>query len=142
MKKKPELIPFVVDNKKNQKKTNYNAKLKDKSLNHENKIANKENFIVKPHKNNNFLTEDNLNKYRVQLGSFKNKKRALKAMKNIELKYAKFFKNIKLEIFTFKKEDYIIHRVWTNLMKKNLGLNLCKDLKKNKVNCILHVEGN
>ena len=128
---KPELIPFEVIDKNNKKKINDD--LKDKSLNQGVKNNEKENKKT---------TKKNLDKYRVQLGSFKSKNRAIKAMKNIQSTYAKYFQNIKLEIYSFKKDNYIIHRVWTNLMKKKMGLNLCNELKKKKVNCILQVEKN
>ena len=60
----------------------------------------------------------------------------------MKLIHKKFFNDIKLEIFTLKKENHFIHRVWTELMKKSQALDLCKKLKNNKINCILQVEEN
>ena len=134
---KPELIPFEVANKKNNKKEADINNLK-KTLEKDENNADEDQEKTK----SKSINEKNLQKYRVQLGSFKSKSRAIKAIKKIETEYAKYFQNIKLEIYILKKDNFVIHRVWTNLMKKKVGLNLCNELKKNKVNCILQVEKN
>ena len=137
--KKPELIPFKVVNQDNSKKENVNTK--EQFLYKSQTIQdNKEKIKNKKSKKNN--KNNKLNKYRVQLGSFKNKDRAIKALENLESIYFKIFKNIKLEIYTLKKDDYLIHRVWTELIKKKQALDLCNNLKYKKINCILQVEEN
>ena len=59
---------------------------------------------------------------------------------DIEINFPQIFKNQDLEIFTIEKENYTFHRVWTKLMLKNGALDLCKSLKKIKVNCILQID--
>ena len=137
--KKPELIPFKVIKKENDKKEIIDKKDQfskqiDKKINIENNQ--KDNQPKKSSKLSRLV------KYRVQLGSFKNKDRAIKALENMNSINAKFFKNIKLEIYTLKKDGFFIHRVWTKLMKKEEAVHLCNDLKNNKINCILQVKEN
>jgi len=129
----PELVPFNFE-KKNNKDENKLTKKID---------INNKNNIDKSKKQN--ITKDkekvsNLKKYRVQLGSFKNKDKAIRAIKDIEINFPQIFKNQDLEIFTIEKENYTFHRVWTKLMLKNGALDLCKSLKKIKVNCILQID--
>ncbi len=126
---KPELLPFNVNKKENDKNEKFISK----------------HYPLKPvdkksEKNKKLSTLNNLVRYRVQLGSFKDKDRAIKALKNTLLIHAKYFSNIKLEIYTLKKDNYFIHRVWTVLMKKKQALDLCNNLRNNNINCILQVE--
>ncbi len=129
----PEPVPFNLEKKDN----------KDQKILTKNIDINNKNNIDKSKKQN--ITKDekkvsSLKKYRVQLGSFKNKNKAVKAIKDIEINFPQIFKNQDLEIFTIEKENYTFHRVWTKLMLKNDALDLCKSLKKIKVNCILQID--
>ncbi len=137
--KKPELLPFKVLKKEDDKKENFISKNQSSNL-LKKKENNKNRKILK--KTEKLSKLNNLDRYRVQLGSFKDKDRATKALKNMKLIHNRFFNEIELEIFTLKKENHFIHRVWTELMKKSQALDLCNKLKNNKINCILQVEEN
>ncbi len=88
------------------------------------------------------VNRNKLKKYRVQLGSFKNKVKAESAIKNLTFKYKNIFFKNSLEIYELKKSNYTFYRVWSNLMNKNQALELCKKLKDLKTNCILKIDKN
>ncbi len=91
-------------------------------------------------KNDNSPKKNIIKKYRVQLGSFKNKNRAEQAIKDLNLNISDIFQNYKLELYTLRKDNYYIHRVWTSQMSKKQALDLCDSLKKLKINCILQID--
>ena len=131
-KNEPELVPFDFGKKNNEDNKLVLKKIdNDKSLKNQSK---KKKTIKNPSE------KSNLKKYRVQLGSFKNKDKAIKAITDIKNKFYLIFKNHELEIYSIEKENYTFHRVWTNLMFKIDALDLCNELKKIKVNCILQID--
>ena len=134
---KPELLP--IETVKNNKKLNdiilidkVNKKNKAKI---DKKINSKKNNI----KSNNNKT-DLIGMYRVQFGSFRDLSKANVAVKNMQNKYTKLLKNIKLEVFSYKNNDNLIfHRVWSFPLTKQNSLKLCNNFKLKNITCILQV---
>ena len=134
---KPELLPIetgkqkkelkniiVIDEAKKENKIKVNKKTISKNINTK-------------FKNN---TPDLIGMYRVQFGSFRDLNKANVAMKNMEKKYTKLLKNIKLVIFSYKNNDNLIfHRVWSFPLTKQNSLKLCDNFKLKNVTCILQV---
>ena len=134
---KPELLP--IETVKNNKKLNdlilidkVNKKNKAKI---DKKINSKKTYI----KSNNNKT-DLIGMYRVQFGSFRDLSKANVAVKNMQNKYTKLLKNIKLEVFSYKNNDNLIfHRVWSFPLTKQNSLKLCNNFKLKNITCILQV---
>ena len=134
---KPELLPIetvkqkkelkniiVIDEAKKENKIKVNKKTTSKNIN--TKFKNK--------------TTDLIGMYRVQFGSFRDLNKANVAMKNMEKKYIKLLKNIKLVIFSYKNNDNLIfHRVWSFPLTKQNSLKLCNNFKLKNITCILQV---
>ena len=134
---KPELLPMetvkqkkelkniiVIDEAKKENKIKVNKKTTSKNIN--TKFKNK--------------TTDLIGMYRVQFGSFRDLNKANVAMKNMEKKYTKLLKNIKLVIFSYKNNDNLIfHRVWSSPLTKKISLQLCDQFKLKNITCILQV---
>ena len=134
----PEPIPFDLNNNTlNSEKTSKDNKKISGNLY---KKLKKNSLLNKKLKNENGAEKIDLNKFRVQLGSFKNKNRAKKAIKDLNLNIPNLFQKYKLELYTLRKGNYYIHRVWTTLMNKKQALDLCDRLKKRKINCILQID--
>ena len=90
-------------------------------------------------KSNNNKT-DLIGMYRVQFGSFRDLSKANVAVKNMQNKYTKLLKNIKLEVFSYKNNDNLIfHRVWSFPLTKQNSLKLCNNFKLKNITCILQV---
>ena len=130
----PELIPFNLD----KKVFNFKENTTEKNTISNNKITIDNNKILL--NKDKLKIKKDLKKYRVQLGSFKDKVRAKNAMNSINKNFLTLLKGHKLEVFSLKKGDYLIHRVWTNLMKKDDALMLCSSFKKMNLNCILQID--
>ena len=78
--------------------------------------------------------------YRVQFGSFRDLNKANVTIKNMEKKYTKLLKNIKLVIFSYKNNDNLIfHRVWSSPLTKKISLQLCDQFKLKNITCILQL---
>ena len=131
----PELIPFNLD----KKVFNLKEKTTETNIISNNKLIIDNNKKILPNKDKLKIKKD-LRKYRVQLGSFKDKVRAKNAINSINKNFLNLLKGNKLEIFSLNKNDYLIHRVWTNLMKKDEAFMLCNSFKKMKLNCILQID--
>ena len=134
----PEPIPFDL-NKNELHKEKLIKDNKTMSSDKSTKMK-KQSLLNKKFKNENITAKNNLKKYRVQLGSFKNKNRAKQSIKDLNLNIPNLFQKYKLELYTLKKGNYYIHRVWTTLMGKKQALDLCDSLKKTKINCILQID--
>jgi hypothetical protein len=130
---KPELLPIeiVKENKKLDNvilidKVKIDKKIDSKKIN------------IKSMNNNN--KTDLIGMYRVQFGSFRDLSKANVAVKNMQKKYTKLLKNIKLEVFSYKNNNNLIfHRVWTFPLTKQNSLKLCDNFKLKNVTCILQV---
>ena len=134
---KPELLPIetvkqkkelkniiVIDEAKKENKIKVNKKTTSKNIN--TKFKNK--------------TANLIGMYRVQFGSFRDLNKANVTIKNMEKKYTKLLKNIKLVIFSYKNNDNLIfHRVWSSPLTKKNSLQLCDQFKSKNITCILQV---
>lgn len=131
---KPELLPIEI--------VKENKKLDDVILidkvNKDNKVKIDKKINIKSMNNNN--KTDLIGMYRVQFGSFRDLSKANVAVKNMQKKYTKLLKNIKLEVFSYKNNDNLIfHRVWSFPLTKQNSLKLCNNFKLKNVTCILQV---
>ena len=136
---KPELLPIeiVKENKKLDNAVLIDKVNKDNKVKIDKKIVSKKTNVK--FKNNNNRT-DLIGMYRVQFGSFRDLSKANVAVKNMQKKYTKLLKNIKLEIFSYKNNDNLIfHRVWSFPLTKQNSLKLCNNFKLKNVTCILQV---
>ena len=131
---KPELLPIEI--------VKENKKLDDVILidkvKKDNKVKIDKKINIKSMNNNN--KTDLIGMYRVQFGSFRDLSKANVAVKNMQKKYTKLLKNIKLEVFSYKNNDNLIfHRVWSFPLTKQNSLKLCNNFKLKNVTCILQV---
>ena len=135
---KPELLPIeiVKENKKLDDIVLIDKVNKDNKVKIDKKIDSKKTNVKS--KNNN--RTDLIGMYRVQFGSFRDLSKANVAVKNMQKKYTKLLKNIKLEVFSYKNNDNLIfHRVWSFPLTKQNSLKLCNNFKLKNVTCILQV---
>jgi len=135
---KPELLPIeiVKENKKLDDVILIDKVNKDNKVKIDKKIDSKKTNVKS--KNNN--RTDLIGMYRVQFGSFRDLSKANVAVKNMQKKYTKLLKNIKLEVFSYKNNDNLIfHRVWSSPLTKQNSLKLCDNFKSKNVTCILQV---
>lgn len=135
---KPELLPIeiVKENKKLDDIVLIDKVNKDNKVKIDKKIDSKKTNVKS--KNNN--RTDLIGMYRVQFGSFRDLSKANVAVKNMQKKYIKLLKNIKLEVFSYKNNDNLIfHRVWSFPLTKQNSLKLCNNFKLKNVTCILKV---
>ena len=133
---KPELLPIetVKEKKKLNDITSIDKINKENKVKIDKKINSKKTNI----KSNN--KTDLIGMYRVQFGSFRDLNKANVAVKNMQNKYTKLLKNIKLEVFSYKNNDNLIfHRVWSFPLTKQNSLKLCDNFKLIDVTCILQV---
>ena len=138
---KPELLPIEsINNKK--------ESLVIEEINKENKVKVKVKVKVKNNtiqkKRNNKIKKNSANDligdYRVQFGSFRDLNKAKAAINDMKKKHIKLLGNIKLEIYSYKNNDNLIfHRVWTSLLPKKNGLELCDQFRLISIICILQV---
>ena len=136
---KPELLPIeiVKENKKLDDVILIDKVKQDNKVKTDKKIDSKK-INIKSMNNNN--KTDLIGMYRVQFGSFRDLSKANVAVKNMQKKYTKLLKNIKLEIFSYKNNDNLIfHRVWSFPLTKQISLKLCNNFKLKNVTCILQV---
>ena len=136
---KPELLPIeiVKENKKLDDVILIDKVKKDNKVKIDKKINSKK-INIKSMNNNN--KTDLIGMYRVQFGSFRDLSKANVAVKNMQKKYTKLLKNIKLEVFSYKNNDNLIfHRVWSFPLTKQNSLKLCNNFKLKNVTCILQV---
>ena len=131
---KPELLPIEI--------VKENKKLDDVILidkvKKDNKVKIDKKINIKSMNNNN--KTDLIGMYRVQFGSFRDLSKANVTVKNMQKKYTKLLKNIKLEVFSYKNNDNLIfHRVWSFPLTKQNSLKLCNNFKLKNVTCILQV---
>ena len=135
---KPELLPIeiVKENKKLDDVILIDKVKKDNKVKIDKKIDSKKTNVKS--KNNN--RTDLIGMYRVQFGSFRDLSKANVAVRNMQNKYTKLLKNIKLEVFSYKNNDNLIfHRVWSLPLTKQNSLKLCNNFKLKNVTCILQV---
>ena len=138
---KPELLPIetVKENKKSNDFTLIDTVNKENKFKIDKKINLKKTNIKSKNYNYNYKT-DLIGMYRVQFGSFRDLDKANVAIKNMQNKYTKLLKNIKLEVFSYKNNDNLIfHRVWSFPLTKQNSLKLCNNFKLKNVTCILQV---
>ena len=134
---KPELLP--IETVKNNKKLNDIILIDKVNKKNKAKIDKKINSKKINIKSNNNKT-DLIGMYRVQFGSFRDLSKANVAVKNMQNKYTKLLKNIKLEVFSYKNNDNLIfHRVWSFPLTKQNSLKLCNNFKLKNITCILQV---
>jgi hypothetical protein len=134
---KPELLP--IETVKNNKKLNDLILIDKVNKKNKAKIDKKINSKKINIKSNNNKT-DLIGMYRVQFGSFRDLSKANVAVKNMQNKYTKLLKNIKLEVFSYKNNDNLIfHRVWSFPLTKQNSLKLCNNFKLKNITCILQV---
>ena len=134
---KPELLP--IETVKNNKKLNDIILIDKVNKKNKAKIDKKINSKKTNIKSNNNKT-DLIGMYRVQFGSFRDLSKANVAVKNMQNKYTKLLKNIKLEVFSYKNNDNLIfHRVWSFPLTKQNSLKLCNNFKLKNITCILQV---
>lgn len=134
---KPELLP--IETVKNNKKLNDLILIDKVNKKNKAKIDKKINSKKTNIKSYNNKT-DLIGMYRVQFGSFRDLKKANVAVKNMQNKYTKLLKNIKLEVFSYKNNDNLIfHRVWSFPLTKQNSLKLCNNFKLKNITCILQV---
>ena len=134
---KPELLP--IETVKNNKKLNDIILIDKVNKKNKAKINKKINSKKTNIKSNNNKT-DLIGMYRVQFGSFRDLSKANVAVKNMQNKYTKLLKNIKLEVFSYKNNDNLIfHRVWSFPLTKQNSLKLCNNFKLKNITCILQV---
>jgi len=134
---KPELLP--IETVKNNKKLNDIILIDKVNKKNKAKINKKINSKKTNIKSNNNKT-DLIGMYRVQFGSFRDLSKANVAVKNMQNKYTKLLKNIKLEVFSYKNNDNLIfHRVWSFPLTKQNSLKLCDNFKLKNITCILQV---
>ena len=134
-----EPLPFSI----NEKKENKTNEIFSDSKNRDNKNINNQELIdKKPKKKRIGVKINKLKRYRVQLGSFRDKEKAMSVIKRLNLKYKNIFEINKLELYTLKRNKYLFYRVWTSLMVKKNALEMCKKLKDLEINCILQIDKN
>ena len=134
---KPELLP--IETVKENKKLNDIILIDKVNKKNKAKIDKKINSKKTNIKSNNNKT-DLIGMYRVQFGSFRDLSKANVAVKNMQNKYTKLLKNIKLEVFSYKNNDNLIfHRVWSFPLTKQNSLKLCDNFKLKNITCILQV---
>ena len=135
---KPELLP--IETVKNNKKLNDIILIDKVNKKNKAKIDKKINSKKINIKSNNNNKTDLIGMYRVQFGSFRDLSKANVAVKNMQNKYTKLLKNIKLEVFSYKNNDNLIfHRVWSFPLTKQNSLKLCNNFKLKNITCILQV---
>ena len=133
---KPELLP--IETVKNNKKLNDIILIDKVNKKNKAKIDKKINSKKTNIKSNNNALFHLLLKF--QFGSFRDLSKANVAVKNMQNKYTKLLKNIKLEVFSYKNNDNLIfHRVWSFPLTKQNSLKLCNNFKLKNITCILQV---
>ena len=138
---------FIVPNEV--KNDAYNFKI----LNHDNddyseKLNSKNNELKKDieNKNQNLLnkkniSENNIKKYMVQLGVFKNKKNADNQLLIVNKHKNLIFDEVKINLFkTNDKNNNILYYIETNAIAKKNAINLCEFFKNKEINCIIKIK--
>ena len=120
----------------NHDKDNLSEKLNSKNTEIKKDINKDKNFL-----NKNNINENEIKKFIVQLGVFKNKKNADNQLLIIK-KHKKFlFKEVKINLFkTNNKENNPLYFIETNAITKINAINLCDYFKSKQINCIIKIK--
>ena len=122
-----------------------------KILNHDNdnftNKANSKNLKVK--KNNDIsdknlfekknISENEIKKFIVQLGVFKNKNNADNQLSTINKHKKLLFKEVKIKLFKNQNKKKPLYYIETNAITKINAINLCNFFKNKKINCIIKI---
>ena len=111
---------------------NFSEKLNSKNTKVKKNIDNKDKKLLD--KKN--ISENEINKFVVQLGAFKNKKNADNQLLIIKKHKKLLFKEVQINLFKNNQLYYIE----TNSITKINAINLCDFFKNKKINCIIKIK--
>ena len=116
---------------------NFSEKLNSKNIKVKKNIDNKDKNLLDKKKN----SENEINKFIVQLGAFKNKKNADNQLLIINKHKKLLFKQVQINLFkTNNKKNNPLYYIETNAIKKINAINLCDFFKNKKINCIIKIK--